>query len=67
MNDDTKHNSTAVEIMILDINDNYPMFRRQQYNISINETSQIDSTILTVVADDIDEVVIYNYFGTILK
>ena len=52
------HNSTDITITILDVNDNYPVFPDQQYNISINETIPISRRILTVVADDADEVCI---------
>ena len=57
----TSHNSTRIAITILDVNDNYPMFRQPQYNISINETDQVDRIILTVIADDADEVCTYMY------
>ena len=56
MLDSTKHSSTTIEITVLDVNDNYPMFSHQQYNISIDETSEVGMTILTVNADDMDEV-----------
>ena len=52
----SKHNSTDVQITILDVNDNYPIFDRQEYNISINETTPLGSSILTVTATDSDEV-----------
>ena len=54
--DASSHNSTGIEITILDVNDNYPVFRHQQYNISINETIPVGRSILTVIADDADEV-----------
>ena len=57
MTNNMRHNSTDIEITILDINDNYPVFDRLQYNISINETTPLHTvTILTVTATDPDEV-----------
>ena len=56
MMDSSKHNSSDIQITILDINDNYPIFDRQEYNISINETTPLGSSILTVTAIDLDEV-----------
>ena len=50
------HNSTTIQITVLDINDNYPMFTDQYYNRSINETTSVGSTILTVTAPDNDVV-----------
>ena len=55
MTDSNRHNSTDIQITILDVNDNYPIFH-QDYNISINETSPVGSTVLTVTAVDLDEV-----------
>ena len=56
MMDSSKHNSSDIQIIILDVNDNYPIFDRQEYNISINETTPLNSSILTVTAIDLDEV-----------
>ena len=56
MMDSSKHNSSDIQIIILDINDNYPAFDRQEYNISVNETTPLRSSILTVTAIDLDEV-----------
>ena len=56
MNDSSKHNSSDIQITILDVNDNYPIFDRQDYNMSINETTPLNSSILTVTAIDLDEV-----------
>ena len=59
------HNTTNIAITILDVNDNYPVFLQQQYNISINETIPVERRILTVTADDADEVcvlyMLYHY------
>lgn len=56
MMDETKHNSTTVSITVLDVNDNYPIFDPQQYNINVTENSEIGMSIWTVSADDADEV-----------
>ena len=56
MMDTSRHNSSDIQITILDINDNYPIFDHQEYNININETTPLRSSILTVTAIDLDEV-----------
>ena len=61
MMDESKHNSTDILITILDINDNYPIFDQLEYNISINENTQVGSEVLMVTAVDLDEVCdVYN-------
>ena len=51
-----RSNFTTIQITILDVNDNYPIFPLPQYNASINETTGRGVTILIVTADDADEV-----------
>ena len=50
------HNSTAICITVLDVNDNYPVFTDQSYNISINEDISVGRTVLTVTVRDDDVV-----------
>ncbi|KAL1023495.1 hypothetical protein UPYG_G00041480 [Umbra pygmaea] len=54
--------STAtVTIMVEDVNDNYPVFKQQLYNVSIPEHTQIDHCFLQVEATDADS----SHFGTV--
>ena len=46
--------TTAVEIIVTDVNDNAPVFDRQEYKTSINEDDIVGSSVLTVHADDAD-------------
>ena len=62
MMDNARHNTTDIVITVLDVNDNYPIFNRAEYNISINETTPLHIvTILTVTAIDRDKVCDLNY------
>lgn len=47
--------TTMLTIMVQDTNDNAPIFRRPFYQRSISENSEAGTTILNVVADDIDK------------
>ena len=50
-------NTTQVDIIILDINDNRPYFPEQRYNICINETTPVGVIVTTIAAIDLDEVI----------
>ncbi|CAH1803297.1 unnamed protein product, partial [Owenia fusiformis] len=48
-------NSTViVEIIVEDINDNQPTFDSSEYHIQVNETMEVDSKIIRMVATDLD-------------
>ncbi|XP_060067654.1 protocadherin gamma-A4-like [Ylistrum balloti] len=44
-----------VTINVLDINDNRPRFSTQMYNVTVNEDVAVNTTIITVFADDPDQ------------
>ncbi|ESO93926.1 hypothetical protein LOTGIDRAFT_209451 [Lottia gigantea] len=46
--------SLLVNIKIIDVNDNSPVFSSPAYNISVNEISAIDSVVVTLSATDAD-------------
>lgn len=46
----------TVEITVLDVNDNGPRFTAEQYNGSISERADPGSSVVTVVASDMDQV-----------
>ncbi|CAL1526544.1 unnamed protein product [Lymnaea stagnalis] len=50
------YKSSLVEavINIDDVNDNYPVFTRANYTIAMEEKTEIDTTLLVVVASDMD-------------
>ncbi|XP_063239987.1 LOW QUALITY PROTEIN: fat-like cadherin-related tumor suppressor homolog [Bacillus rossius redtenbacheri] len=47
-------NHAAVNITVLDSNDNAPMFGQQSYSARIREDAQVSDKILQVVANDLD-------------
>ena len=44
-----------VKVLILDINDNTPMFSESQYVVDVSEAVAVGTEILTVSALDLDE------------
>ena len=48
--------TTTVDIIILDINDHVPVFEEQFYQVNVSELEQLNSTVLSLVATDLDEV-----------
>ncbi|XP_066552586.1 protocadherin-15 [Amia ocellicauda] len=50
---DTLINNTR-RLLILDINDNNPVFQKRNYNVSVSETISVGSSILKVTAVDLD-------------
>ncbi|KAL5011918.1 hypothetical protein ScPMuIL_010469 [Solemya velum] len=44
----------TVEIRITDVNDNFPMFSISTYNVTVKEDVPLNTTILTVLATDLD-------------
>ncbi|XP_053575590.1 protocadherin gamma-B2-like [Bombina bombina] len=47
--------TALIKILVLDINDNIPVFTQEVYKVSINENTPINSTVLCVTAVDRDE------------
>ncbi|XP_044136924.1 protocadherin gamma-C5-like isoform X19 [Bufo gargarizans] len=47
--------STQISVLVLDINDNSPVFYQSKYKISVPENIQLNTTILRVNATDLDE------------
>lgn len=50
-----QQDSTDVEISVIDVNDNAPIFRKQSYSGSLLENAPVGTKILRVQADDPDE------------
>ena len=50
----TQSASTTVEIIVLDVNDNPPVFSQDVYTESVMENNEIGALIATVVATDVD-------------
>ena len=48
--------SAEVVIRILDINDHVPIFDMPFYQVNISELTPINSTVLTLMASDLDQV-----------
>ena len=48
--------TTQVNISILDINDHIPMFDMQEYEVNVSESTQVNTSIVTLIARDPDEV-----------
>lgn len=46
--------TATLTVMVIDINDNDPQFRRPHYRRSVAENAKKGTTIATVVADDVD-------------
>lgn len=53
--------STTVMITILDINDHVPLFDMASYQVNVSELTQVNSTIVTLMASDRDEVMVAAY------
>ena len=49
------NSTTEVEIVVTDVNDNPPVFDKQEYKTSINEDTIVGSSVLTFHANDADE------------
>ncbi|XP_053575593.1 protocadherin gamma-B5 [Bombina bombina] len=47
--------TALIKIVVIDINDNIPVFTQEVYKVSINENTPINSTVLSVSATDKDE------------
>ena len=53
----TERSATAIiDLTIADLNDNFPVFARQKYTMSVTENTRVNETLLTVTAVDIDGV-----------
>ncbi|XP_014343515.1 protocadherin beta-1-like [Latimeria chalumnae] len=50
-----KSGSAHVHIVVLDVNDNFPVFSQELYKVSVLETVQKEQLILVVNATDLDE------------
>ncbi|XP_040297150.1 protocadherin gamma-C5-like isoform X2 [Bufo bufo] len=50
-----RYGSTQITVLVLDINDNAPVFDKTKYKISIPEDSPLNETILKLNATDLDE------------
>ncbi|XP_073505819.1 protocadherin gamma-C5-like isoform X43 [Phyllobates terribilis] len=53
--DPARSGSTQITIIVLDINDNTPVFDPSKYKISITEDSPLNTTIFKLNATDLDE------------
>ncbi|KAI1722266.1 cadherin domain-containing protein [Ditylenchus destructor] len=51
-----------VTIRVLDVNDNPPYFEHPLYNVTVPETTEIGSPILTLIARDVDNEAVNNVF-----
>ncbi|CAI5453354.1 unnamed protein product [Caenorhabditis angaria] len=49
-----KESKAFIEITVVDVNDNAPVFEKDSYNITISENITLPAVILTVKASDID-------------
>ena len=47
--------STTITILVDDVNDNAPVFRKRFYTSSVRENSDIGTIITTIIADDLDK------------
>ena len=45
---------TTVQVAILDVNDNIPVFEKESYTISTAENTPVDTLLITVIANDDD-------------
>ncbi|XP_043106958.1 putative protocadherin beta-18 isoform X36 [Puntigrus tetrazona] len=50
-----KSGSVVIQIRVLDINDNKPVFSQPVYKVSVPENLPVDSVVVTVSASDADE------------
>ncbi|XP_001377582.1 protocadherin beta-16-like [Monodelphis domestica] len=49
-----KSGTAQIRVLVVDINDNSPVFAQSQYEVQIPEDSPIDSLVVTVSATDLD-------------
>ncbi|XP_057588852.1 protocadherin gamma-A2-like isoform X2 [Hippopotamus amphibius kiboko] len=47
--------TSRIRVMVLDVNDNAPVFTQPEYRVSVPENTPVDTRILTVTATDADE------------
>ncbi|XP_077122286.1 protocadherin gamma-B1-like isoform X15 [Ranitomeya variabilis] len=47
--------TAIIRVIVTDVNDNFPIFTRSVYKVSVNENTPINTTIITVNATDKDE------------
>ncbi|XP_040200860.1 protocadherin gamma-B1-like isoform X37 [Rana temporaria] len=50
-----KSGTALIQIIVLDINDNFPRFNKATYKISLNENIPVNSLVLQLKAEDEDE------------
>ena len=50
-----KSDRAKVEINVMDVNDNPPVFEKREIKVTIAEDSAVNSIITTVIAQDADE------------
>ncbi|XP_065192145.1 uncharacterized protein LOC135823227 isoform X2 [Sycon ciliatum] len=48
--------TASLSIRVIDINDNYPVFERPSYAVSVHENATLGSTLVTVHATDLDQI-----------
>ncbi|XP_072255079.1 protocadherin gamma-B5-like [Pyxicephalus adspersus] len=47
--------TAVIKIIVIDVNDNFPVFSQQLYKVSVNENIPVNTSIVNVQAVDIDE------------
>ncbi|XP_075131390.1 protocadherin gamma-B1-like isoform X4 [Leptodactylus fuscus] len=50
-----KTGTALIKIIVTDVNDNFPIFSKQVYKVSVNENIPVNTTIITISAIDRDE------------
>ena len=55
-NSEARSTSVTVQISVLDINDNAPLFEFQSYEVNVTESAQMGYSVLNLTATDSDEV-----------
>ncbi|XP_054424264.1 protocadherin gamma-A2 isoform X6 [Pteronotus mesoamericanus] len=53
--DPVRSGTSRIRVMVLDVNDNAPVFTQPEYHISVPENMPVGTRILTVTATDADE------------
>uniref|UniRef100_A0A672FRH4 Cadherin domain-containing protein n=1 Tax=Salarias fasciatus TaxID=181472 RepID=A0A672FRH4_SALFA len=51
----SKSGTTTINVDVLDVNDNMPVFSEDAYSVRVNENAPIGTTIIRVNASDLDE------------
>ncbi len=51
----TRSANTSLEISVTDINDNAPIFSRQQYETTVSEHAEVGTNVIDVMATDKDD------------